>query len=112
MPRRKIYRNIPLPLELVENLDKLRKELNIKTWEELFIHLLSIYRECIAFKLKQKIHGLMCRELRESKASLAGWIKLLLSRLSTADEIESAIKYLIKADKEDEYVVDIDRCRE
>jgi len=112
MPRRKIYRNIPLPLELVESLDKVRKELNMKTWEELLLHLLSTYRECRAIKIHRKIHELMCRELRESKASLAGWIKLLLSRLSTADEIESAIKYLIKADKEDEYVVDIDRCRE
>jgi len=110
MGRRKIYRNIPLPLELVESLDKVRKELNIKTWEELFIHMLSIYRECRVIKLKQKIHGLMCREFRDSRASIAGWIRLLLGRLSSIEEVEEAIKYLARVEGEEEYIVDVNKC--
>ena len=55
----------------------------------------------------------MCNDLGESRASIVGWVKLLISKLNNASLIEDAFKYLIPDPNDPTYLkVDKEKCVE
>jgi hypothetical protein len=103
------YTSIGVSREVKERLDELRRRLGAGDWDEFFEKLLEIYREWHGMRVESEVRRVLCNDYSESRASLAGWGKLLASKLRDPDKIAVALKYL-KLAGGGEYVVDKELC--
>jgi len=113
VPKSERYMHIPVKPRTYRELQELKKKLGASTWEELVRRLLEAYREYRNFRIRQRIAKALCNDYKDSRASLIAWVRLLAQRLSTGEELEQALEYLKKDEKDPElYTVDKERCRE
>jgi len=92
----------------LERLKKLKSQLGVRNWDDLLNTLLQVYEFYVVKEKYETIRKVLCNDLRESRASLSGWFKLLYSRGFTADMLAEAMNYL-RPDGQD-YIVDNEKC--
>jgi hypothetical protein len=103
------YTSISVSREVKERLDELRRRLGAGGWDEFFEKMLEIYREWRRMVVESEVRRVLCNDHSESRASLAGWGRLLASKLGDPDKIAAALKYLKPAEG-GVYVVDKELC--
>jgi len=104
------YTTIALKSSTLARLMELKRRFNAPTYDSIINWLIDRYNMCVEREMRERVRKTMCGEFRESKASLAGWIRLLLGRLSSIEEAEEAVRYLRRVEGEEEYIVDVNRC--
>jgi hypothetical protein len=98
---------VSISVDVKRELDELRAELGVRTYEELIRRLLDIYREYKGLSVRK----IMCNDLLEARGSLAAWARLLARHFSTSDEVAAAMGYLVPDPREPgAYVVSRERC--
>ncbi len=102
------YTTIGVSREVKEKLDELRRRLGAGDWDEFFEKMLEVYREWYSMRVEGEVKRVLCNDFSEARASLAGWGKLLASKLRDPDKIAVALKYL--KPEGGEYVVDKELC--
>jgi len=109
----KKYVSIDIPEETYAKLVEAKKRLGARTWADFFDQLLKKYDACVELELEARVRQVVCNDLRQARASLAGWARLFASRLGDLLMMQKAFEYL-KPDpaKPDDYVVDLDKCIE
>ena len=106
------YVNIPVKKQLSEKLLVVRRELNARSWSELFEKLLDIYGKYVEMKDREAVRRVMCNDMSESSASIVGWSKILMNKLEPR-LIPVAFEYLTQS-REDPliFIVDKKKCVE
>jgi hypothetical protein len=104
---------VSVSAEVKAALDGLKVRFGARTYDELFKKLVEALEECDELRSRAEVRRLLCSELRESKASLPGWIRLLASKLSRADALVIASEYLTPIPGSGgEYTVSKEKCLE
>jgi Mg/Co/Ni transporter MgtE len=105
------YAHLPVKWETKEAVDRVRSKMGARTYDEVIRRLIDVYLEYTKLVGRLSVRKLLCNDLSESKASVAGWVRILLSKLSDPELLPYAMEYLVP-DPEDPgvYVVDRGRC--
>jgi hypothetical protein len=105
------FTTISVSRETKERLEELRVRVGARSWDQLLGELVRVYVEYSKLQAVLSARRTMCNDLREARASIAGWIRLLLTRLGDPQLLPLAAEYLVP-DPQDPgiYVVDRDRC--
>jgi hypothetical protein len=102
---------VSISVDAKRELDRLRVELGVKTYEELVRTLLASYRRCRELLTREKVLGVLCGEFHESSASLSAWAKLLAKKLDGKDEVAMALGFLVpNPNVPGEFIVNRDMC--
>jgi hypothetical protein len=105
------YTTVAVSREVKERLDEVRVRLGARSYSELLGRLVEVFEEYSKLQAVLSVRRAMCNELGESRASLAGWVRLLSSRLADPELLALAVEYLVPDPQEPGvYVVDRDRC--
>jgi len=108
---RKRYTTVSIGAEVKGRLEALRRRLGAGSYEELILRLVEEYEECARLRAEARVRRLVCNDLAEARASLAGWVRLLLSRLGDPELLPYAVEYLARDPQEPGvYVVDRGKC--
>jgi len=96
-----------------KKLVKMKDKLGIKTWDEFFELLIVEFDRCLDIQTKVRVRKIICNDMREAKASLKVWMRLLTNKLGNVNAIQLAVEYL-KPDPNnpEELIVDINKCLE
>ena len=108
---RKRYTTVSIGAEVKGRLEVLRRRLGVGSYEELILRLVEEYEECSRLRAEARARELMCNDLAEARASMAGWVRLLLAKLGDPELLPYAVEYLVR-DPQDPgvYVVNKERC--
>jgi len=109
--RRGDYTTITVRSSTKRLLEDLKKRLRAETWDDLVSKLATVVEEWQEVKLRTSVKAVVCNDLKEARASLAAWVRLLASKLSNAAEVSLALEYL-RPSEGDTYSVDLDKCVE
>ena len=104
------YTTIALKSSTLARLMELKRRFNAPTYDSIINWLIDRYNVCVEREMRERVRKTMCGELRDSRASLAGWMKLVLKMFTSPEEVEEAIKYLARVEGEEEYIVDVNKC--
>jgi hypothetical protein len=108
---RKRYTTIPVSREVRERLGEVRERYRAGSWDELLLLLLRELEACSRLRAEAAVRRLLCNELSEARATMSGWVRLLLSRLEDPKLLPAAVEYLTHDPQDpDTYVVDRGRC--
>jgi len=89
------YKYVPVKKRTYEEVTKLKKRLGLKTYDEVVDMLINAFNDYQRVVVSREVRQVMCNDLRESRAVLVGWVKLLKERLRDFNMVEEALKYLI-----------------
>lgn len=104
-------RQIPISLrpETYRMLKRFKERSGRRTWDEFMEYLVKLAEETRELKVRVT----MCNDLRESRASLPAWYRLLERRLPDGEAVAEALSYLAQDPSEpSNYVVDGRKCGE
>ena len=94
-----------------KRLEMLRKELGVRTYDDLINRLLESVNLCRDFMVKEKVVKALCNDLAETKAVLSVWSRLLSKKFDSKDEIAVALQYLIPSPDDPQiFVVNKEIC--
>jgi hypothetical protein len=105
------YAHLPVRWETKEAVDRVRAKMGARTYDEVVRKLVDVYLEYTKLLGRLSVRDLLCNDLSESRASIAGWVRILLSRLGDPELLTYAVEYLVP-DPQDPgvYVVSRERC--
>jgi len=111
MGRREKFTSISISQETRRKLERLKRRVDARTWDELLGRLASEYSECVELRTREAVRRVVCNDLRESRGTLAAWLRLLSGKLGDMISISQAVEYL-KPDPSDptNLVVDEEKC--
>ena len=94
-----------------KQLEILRKELGVKSYDELIIKLIESINMCRDIMVKEKVIKALCNDFSETSAAISVWSKLLSKKFDSKDEIATALQYLIpRADDPQIFIVNKEIC--
>jgi hypothetical protein len=108
---RAVRTTVAVSVETKVRLEGLRSRLGARTYDEVIRKLIDVYLEYTKLLGRLSVRDLLCNDLSEAKASVAGWVRVLLSKLEDPKLLPYAMEYLVP-DPQDPgiYVVDRGRC--
>jgi predicted CopG family antitoxin len=109
----KKYVSIDIPEETYNKLVEAKKKLGARTWAEFFDQLLKKHDACVEYEREMLVKKVVCNDLRQARASPAGWARLFANKLGDPFLMEKAFEYL-RPDPSNpgDYIVDLDKCIE
>jgi len=113
MGKREGFTSISVSRETRRKLERLKRRVGARTWDELLGRLASEYADCAELRTRESVRRAVCNDLRESKGTLTAWLRLLSRKLGDMEAVSQAIEYL-RPDPSDpsNLVVDERRCTE
>ena len=91
---------------------ELKRKLGVKTYDELVRKLINIYNEYELLVKHNVVRKIICNDLKEGRAILSAWVKLLKSKLGSDDLVVNALEYLIPDPENRDYlIVDQKKCQ-
>jgi hypothetical protein len=107
------YKVIAVKTSTYEEICKLKKRLGLETYDDVIRELVNAFNEYQSLVGKIHVHRIMCNDFREARAVPAGWVKLVMSKVSDVGMVELAFKYLVPDPEDPTYlIVDKSKCVE
>jgi len=104
------FTTVPLRSDTLERLERLRRRVGARSWDELLRKLADAFEEYEALKVKESVRKVMCNDNAEMSGTLKAWLSELSKKLSPS-EVAEALTYLVPSPRyPGEFVVDIRKC--
>jgi len=105
------YTTITVPEEVFRRLSEIRREMGVRSWSEFLTILANTFVKCREEEKRASVRKIMCNDLGEASASLAGWVRKLRTVFNDKDNILIALEYLTHDPQDhDVMVVDKEKC--
>ena len=105
--------HIPVSENTYDVVVKLRSKLGVRTWDEFMTILISEFDRCVELRSELMVRKVVCNDLKEARATLPAWLKLLSSKLGTVDMVVKAVEYLRPdPNNPNDLIVDSSKCTE